>query len=261
MADITVHAAGAGRSRNPAVAETPRPSGRAASLRRVAPLAALLVGALAAAVFARDYLSFEALATNREALLEWRDSNYFTAIAVYALVYAVMVAFSAPGAVWMTIGGGFLFGVVAATPTVVVAATVGATAIFLAAKHGLGDMLREKARGWLRRFEDGVRDNDVSFMLVLRLVPAVPFFIANLVPAFLGVRTRTYIWTTLVGIIPGAAVYASVGAGLGEVFEAGETPDLGVIFEPHVFLPLLGLAALAALPTAYKLIKKQRADG
>lgn len=261
MTDATVHAAGAGRPRNPTVAETPQPSGRAAGLRRAAPLAALLIGALAAAVFASDYLSFEALAANREALLAWRDSNYLAAISVYALVYVVMVAFSAPGAVWMTIAGGFLFGVAAATPTVVIAATVGATAIFLAAKHGLGDMLREKASGWLRRFEDGVRENDVSFMLVMRLVPAVPFFIANVIPAFLGVRTGTYVWTTLVGIIPGAAVYASVGAGLGEVFEAGETPDIGVIFEPHVFLPLLGLAALAALPTAYKLIKKQRADG
>ena len=228
----------------------------ATGLRRALPLAILLTGAVAAAIFARDYLSFQALAENRETLLAWRDANYLLAAAAFGLVYAAMVAFSVPGAVWLTIGGGFLFGTVAATSYTVVAATIGATAIFLAAKHGLGDMLRAKAHGWLRRFEDGVRDNDVSFMLVMRLVPAVPFFVANLAPAFLGVRTRTYIWTTLVGIIPGTAVYASIGAGLGEVFEYGETPDLGVIFEPHVFMPLVGLAALAALPAVFKLVRR-----
>ena len=234
---------------------------RALSLRRAAPLAALLLGALSAAVFARDYLSFEMLSANREALLAWRDSNYLVAAAVFGLVYVTMVSFSVPGAVWLTLGGGFLFGTVVATSLVVVAATIGATAIFLAAKHGLGDVLRARAGGWLRRFEDGVRDNEVSFMLVMRLVPAVPFFIANLAPAFLGVRTRTYIWTTLVGIVPGTAVYASIGAGLGQVFAAGESPDIGVIFEPHLFLPLLGLAALAALPSLIKLIQNRRAGG
>ncbi len=239
-----------------------RGSGRSgAQIRKIIPLAVLLAGAVIAAIFAGDYLSFEALSENREALLGWRDSNYLAAVAVFGLLYVLMVAFSVPGGAWLTIGGGFLFGTVPATSIVVLAATVGATAIFLAAKHGLGDMLRDKASGWLRKFEDGVRDNDISFMLVMRLVPAVPFFIANLAPAFLGVRTRTYIWTTLIGIIPGTAVYASIGAGLGEVFERGESPDLGVIFEPHVFLPLLGLAALGALPSIVKLIRARPADG
>lgn len=257
MTDATSQAL---KARGPGAASmTPDAPGRmggAAQLRRALPLAILLAGAVAAAVFGRDYLSFEALAENRDSLLAWRDANYLLAAAVFGLIYAAMVAFSVPGAVWMTIGGGFVFGTLAATAYVVVAATVGATAIFLAAKHGLGDMLRAKAHGWLRRFEDGVRDNDVSFMLVMRLVPAVPFFIANLAPAFLGVRTRTYVWTTLVGIIPGTAVYASIGAGLGEVFARGETPDLGVIFEPHVLLPLVGLAALAALPALVRLLRR-----
>jgi len=267
---ITDTAAGAiessPRRRGAAMAEPPGgpdpvagPSGKAMRLRRAAPFAALVVGALTAAIFAGDALSFETLARHREALVAWRDSNYLAALALYGLFYAAIVAFSVPGAIWLTIGGGFLFGTASATGCVVIAATVGATAIFLAAKHGLGDMLRERTGGWLRRFEDGVRDNEVSFMLALRLAPVAPFFIVNLAPAFLGVRTRTYIWTTLVGIIPGTAVFASVGAGLGAVLEAGEAPDVGVIFEPHILLPLLGLAALAALPAAFKVIRNRRA--
>lgn len=243
--------------------DQPGPAGSAARgplMRRLAPLAALLAGAFAAWLIWGDALGFETLSANREALLAWRDQNYALSALVFTGVYALVAAFALPGAAWLTIGGGFLFGVAPGAAFSVVGASIGAAAVFLAAKHGLGDMLRARTGGWLRRFEEGVRDNEISFMLVIRLVPAVPFFIANLAPAFLGVRTRTFLWTTVLGIIPGAAVYASVGAGLGEVFERGEVPDLGVIFEPHVLLPLLGLAALASLPALLRLLGARKSD-
>ncbi len=260
MSDATAQSVTATQTKTwPMDSDAPQLPGKAAFLRRIAPLAVLLLGAGVAWYFLRGQVSFQALADNRESLLAWRDANFAIAALTFTAIYVAVAAFSIPGAVWITIAGGFLFGTVGGTAYAVLGATMGATALFLAAKTGLGDMLRQKASGWLSRFEEGVRENDVSFMLVMRLVPAVPFFVANLAPAFLGVRSITFIWTTLVGIIPGAAVYASVGAGLGEVFERGEIPDLGVIFEPHVILPLLGLAALAALPTAVKLIKRRRA--
>jgi uncharacterized membrane protein YdjX (TVP38/TMEM64 family) len=83
----------------------------------------------------------------------------------------------------------------------------------------------------------------------MRLIPAIPFFMCNLLPAFAGVRLLPFAVTTYLGIIPGALVFTSVGAGLGEVFAKGGTPDLGIIFAPGVLFPLLGLAALSALPT------------
>jgi uncharacterized membrane protein YdjX (TVP38/TMEM64 family) len=144
---------------------------------------------------------------------------------------------------------------------VVIAATLGATGIFLAARTGLGEPLRARASGWLKRLEKGIEENAVSFMLTMRLVPAVPFFVANLAPAFLGVPLRTYVWTTLLGIIPGTAVYASVGAGLGAVFAAGERPDLSIIFSWPVLGPLLGLSALSALPMAVRLIRGRPVPG
>ena len=90
----------------------------------------------------------------------------------------------------------------------------------------------------------------------MRIVPAVPFFLANLIPAFTGTRLSVYAATTFLGIIPGAFVFTSVGSGLGDVFAAGEVPDLGVIFSPSILLPILGLAALAGLPIALKLLRK-----
>jgi uncharacterized membrane protein YdjX (TVP38/TMEM64 family) len=167
-------------------------------------------------------------------------------------VYVVAVGFSVPGAIWLTLLGGFLFGIVAGSVLVIVSATLGATLIFLAARSVLRGLLRRRAGGWVERMERGFRQGEVSFLLIMRLVPAVPFFVANLVPAFLGARLGTFVWTTLLGIAPATVVFVSVGAGLGEQLARGEEPDLGVIFQPHILGPLLGLAALAALPLLLK---------
>ena len=229
-----------------------RGSPRRSTLRRYAPMAVIATGALVALIFGRDYLTFATLERNYEALLAWRDANLVLAGGVYMAAYVASVAFSLPGAIWLTLLGGFLFGLVAGSLMVVGAATLGATLIFLAARSSLGALLREKAGGWIRRLEAGFREGEVSFLLIMRLVPAVPFFVANLAPAFLGARLWTFVWTTFLGIMPGTVVFISIGAGLGEQLERGERPDLGVIFEPHILGPLLGLAALAALPLILK---------
>ena len=237
--------------------DTP-PAPRRGRLRRALPLVALLTGAAAAAWFFGDALSFETLERNRDALQAWRDANWTLAAATFVALYAVAVAFSVPGAVWFTIGGGFLFGLVGGGLLTVAAATLGATAIFAAARTGLGDSLRARAGGWLARMERQFHDNEISFMLAMRLIPAVPFFVANLAPAFLGVKARTFVWTTFLGIMPGTFVFASIGAGLGEVFDRGERPDLSIIFSWPVLGPLLGLAALSLLPVAVKALRNRR---
>ena len=229
--------------------------------QRFLPIVLIAVGAGAALIFARDFLSFSAIAEHYQTLIDWRDSHWFATAAVFFLAYVVCVAFSVPGATWLTLIGGFLFGTATGSLIVIPAATLGALLIFLAARTALGDALRSRASGWLTKMEKGFRDGEVSYLLVMRLVPAVPFFVANLAPAFLGARLWTYLWTTLVGIIPGTVVYVSVGAGLGEQLASGQAPDLGVIFEWHILGPLLGLALLAALPLVLrKLGVLRRAD-
>ncbi|HET7409223.1 MAG TPA: VTT domain-containing protein [Paracoccaceae bacterium] len=211
-------------------------------------LAALLAGAAAAFWLAGDRLNYAALQENHRELEAWRDRNTGLAIALFVAVYVGAVAFSVPGAVWLTLIGGFLFGIIGGAALAVVSATIGATLIFLAARTVLAEPLRRRAGGWIGRLERGFRQGEASFLLIMRLVPAVPFWIANLAPAFLGARPRTFVWTTFVGIVPGTLVTVSIGAGLGEQLDRGERPDLGVVFEPHILGPLLGLAALAALP-------------
>lgn len=235
------------------------------SLRRLAPLLVVAAGAIAGIILFGDSLGFETLRDNRDALIAWRDANYALAVAGYMAAYVAVVAFSLPGGSIMTLAGGFLFGLAAGTGMTVVAATTGATMIFLAARHGLGDALHARlaARGgdgMSGRMERGLRENEVSFLFLMRLVPAIPFFVANLAPAFLGVRLRNYVLTTFFGIIPGTLVYTWIGVGLGEVFAAGASPDLGIVFEPRILGPIVALAALAALPIVIRALRGQKGD-
>ena len=233
------------------LAENQKKSG---TWQRFLPIAVIAVGAIAAFVLGREYLSFTALAENYQDLTAWRDQNFVLAIVVCMAAYILAVAFSVPGAVWLTLVVGFLFGTVLGSIMVVVAATIGAMGIFLAARTALGDSLRTRAGAWVEKMEEGFRRDEVSYLLIMRLVPVMPFFIANLAPAFLGARTFTYFWTTLIGIVPGTVVYVSIGAGLGAQLASGTPPDLGVIFEWHVLGPLLGLAGLASLPLVLKAV-------
>jgi uncharacterized membrane protein YdjX (TVP38/TMEM64 family) len=127
--------------------------------------------------------------------------------------------------------------------------------VFIAARYALGDYLRNKAGPTVRKLEGGFRKNALSYLLFLRLTPVVPFWLVNLVPAFLGVRLSTFIIGTFFGIIPLTAVFASVGNGLGAVIDAGRKPDLSIVFDPAIVGPIFGLAMIALLPAAYKSIK------
>lgn len=240
---------------------TDTPAMARSTFSRYLPIALILVVALAGAFTLRDYLSFDTLKENRFALLAIRDQNFVGLGAAFVAIYVAIVAFSLPGAAVASVTGGFLFGLWAGTALNVLAASIGATAIFLAARWGLGASLAARldaSQGTVKRLRDGLQENEVSVLLLLRLVPAVPFFVANLLPALVGVGLVNFLWTTAVGIIPGALVFTSIGVGLGEVFDRGESPDLSLLWEPHVIGPILGLSVLAALPILIKALRSRR---
>jgi uncharacterized membrane protein YdjX (TVP38/TMEM64 family) len=248
----------AGRDGRRSAAATARAAARP-GWQRLLPLVLLLASlALAYGLGLHRYLSFETLKQHHEALGALvRARPVLTALG-FVLVYAAATAVSLPGAVFLTIGGGFLFGAWLGGALAVLGATAGAIAIFLIAKTSLGDGLRQRAGPWLERMQAGFNENALSYLLVLRLIPIFPFWIVNIVPAFLGVKLRHYAVATFFGIMPGGLVYASVGNGLGAVIEAGDDPDLGIILEPAILMPILGLALLALLPVGYR---KLRARG
>jgi uncharacterized membrane protein YdjX (TVP38/TMEM64 family) len=240
---------------DPDAAVPSRPA-RAFTLRRLWPVLVLVAGLVAFFAFGLDeYVTVEALRLHRAYLLDFVDRHTVLAGLIFVGVYATAVAISVPGGTPMTLAGGFLFGAALASVYVVFAATVGATVLFVVVKHALGDPLRVRVRPWLGKMEDGFNRNAFGYLLSLRLFAVFPFWAVNLVPAFLGVRLRTYVVATFVGIIPATCVFASFGNGLGTVLDAGGTPDLGLLGRPEILLPLLGLAVLALLPAAFRRYK------
>ncbi len=200
-----------------------------------------------------DYLSLETLREQQETLQNFVANNLLLAVLIYISVYALATLFMLPGALWITIAGGFLFGLVGGSIATVIGATLGASLLFFAAKTSIGNALRERAGPFMQKMESGFNENPFSYMFALRLLPVVPFPVANIAPALLGAKYREYALTTAVGIIPGVVAYTWIGAGLGATFAAGEDPDLASIAKNMVpALAALGLVAL--IPVVYKKI-------
>ncbi len=220
-----------------------------ARLKRWLPLA--LLGVVIAGSFAlglNDYLNLETLRENRAALKALVETHAAAAMIGFILIYAVVVATSLPGATVMTLAGGFLFGTWLGSVLNVVGATAGATLLFLVARSAVGDGLRARAGPFVKRMEEGFRRDAFNYLLFLRLVPVFPFWVVNLVPAFLGMRLIPYVIATLIGIIPGGVVYTAFGAGLGDLFDAGAEANLKGVFTPTIILALVGLGVLALVP-------------
>lgn len=236
--------------------------------RRILPLVATVVLAGAAYIASGGGVSLESLVRHRAAIDDFVASHRMLAIFVYVGIYITVVAVSLPGAALLTITGGFLFGIAVGASAAVISATVGATLIFLVARTALGEPLLRRAGPRATQLARGFREDAFSYLLFLRLVPAFPFFLVNLVPAFAGVRLGPFVAATAIGIIPGAIVFALAGAGLDSIIAAQKNSydqciaakgaDCRLVFEPadvltpQLIAALVALGLLALMPVAVK---------
>lgn len=223
-------------------------------LKRIWPLL-VIAGALAGffALGGPKYITLDALRENQDMLKAFVTNNFGLAVVGFMALYAALTAISVPGASLLSIFGGFLFGLGTGTVAVVIGATIGATILFLAARYVFGESLAAKAGPFMQKFERGLKENELSYLFILRLVPLFPFFIVNIVPALFDVKVRNYILATFFGIIPGSLVYVSVGNGIGAALNAGQdVPLSGLMTRPAVIFPVLGLIVLSLIPIAYK---------
>ena len=204
------------------------------------------------------FLTFETLRANRAELLACVAARPAAAALIYLLVYTVVAAFSLPIAALVSVTGGFLFGTVFGGLLRRGRQRFGASILFLAARTAFRDLLRAKAGSAIRKMEDGFRR---THSLSARAAAGPP---VSVLPGQPGARLlrhaacAVFVLATLIGITPGTFVYASVGNGLGAVFDAGKTPDLGIIFTAPILLPILGLALLAVVPVALQAVQRGR---
>ena len=219
---------------------------------RKAVIILLLIIAAFGLIFFSEWISFEALKENRAEISEFRDKNFTLSIVIFWVFYVILVVFSLPGAAVASVSGGFLFGLGAGLLINITAASTGAALLFLLVRYGMKSFKYNKSNtlnsNFVIQIKNALVTNQISIMLTLRLVPVVPFFLANILPALVGVRLFNFIWTTIIGIIPGGIVFTWIGVGVGEVFDRNEYPNFELLFSPVILGPILGLVALLLLP-------------
>ena len=236
------------------------PAASASPIKRFAPIALVVAGLGGAYALGLDrYLSLDYLAQARGSLLATVEENLLVSSLAFVVLYAAAVAVSFPAASILTVFSGFLFGWVLGGALTAVAATIGATALFLAASTAFGTTLRQKAGPRIRKLAEGFEENAFSYLLALRLAPIFPFFVINIAPALFGVPLRTYVTATFLGILPGTFAYAYLGQGLDSVLaaaaETGGEVSLSSLVTPQILIAFLALGAVALIPT---LVKKLR---
>src|SRR5476649_2620854 len=251
----------------------PPASGQPRSLtRRLLPLGAvILLAGLAYYVLGRGGLSLEALVRHRTAIDGFVTDHRVLAVLAFIGLYITAVALSVPGALFLTVSGGFLFGLMVGASAAVIGATIGTTLVFLVARTALGESLLRRAGPRASQLAKGFRDDAFIYLLFLRLVPAFPFFLVNLVPAFAGVRLGPFVAATALGVIPAALVYSLAGIGLDSVITAQQTahgdclaagrPDCHMAFDakdvltPQLIGALIALGLLALVPVVVKRLR------
>jgi uncharacterized membrane protein YdjX (TVP38/TMEM64 family) len=222
------------------------------AIRRFVPLVLLILAGVLFMVFGgHRYLTLAALAENRDWLCRTVAQSGAEGVIAFIVAYAILVSLSVPGATLLTITGGFLFGPWFGTAYVVIGATIGATIVFLAARAGLAG-LAAHGGPLVARLAAGFREHGFNYLVAARLIPIFPFWLVNLAAGALGLPPGEYILGTFIGIIPVTLAYASLGNGVGDLIAKGRHPDLAILFEPSLLLPVLGLAALALLPVVYQ---------
>ena len=205
----------------------------------------------------QDYFGWQAISRQYAAMKSLAEANRLMAALGFLLIYMLAVSFSLPVALPLTLTGGALFGW-PAVGLVLIGATSGAAVVFIAARTVFADLARRRAGPFIARLEDGFTQNAFSYLLALRLIPAAPFWVVNIVPALTRMPLSSFIIATLLGIAPGTAVFVPVGRGLDHVLAAGRTPDLEILASPTIIGPLVALGLLSLLPVLWKRLSARR---
>jgi uncharacterized membrane protein YdjX (TVP38/TMEM64 family) len=228
-------------------------------LRRFGPLALiviLFVAALASGV--ADHISLEELRARGSQLQAFAHERPLVCVAIYLAIYVGSVAVSLPGALILSLTGGFLFGPIGGGFAAVTGASGGSTVIYLVFRTAFGDILRRKPGAFLARVEEGFKGDAFNYLLTLRLIPAFPLLIVNVAAGLMNIPIRTFVLASVLGMIPSSFVYAGIGAGLGHIFARGGPVTLETLFSPRIYLPIIGMGVLAFLPPLWRHWRKGR---
>ena len=179
-----------------------------------------LIAAALVAFFAFDlgrFLSLDYFKGQQEAFAAFVADKPLQAAGIFFAIYVVVTALSFPGAAILTLVAGALFGLLWGTVIVSFASSIGATLAFLASRFLLKDWVQAKFGDKLKPINEGVAKEGAFYLFALRLVPAFPFFVINLVMGLTPIKTRTFYWVSQVGMFAGTVVYVYAGTQLARI--------------------------------------------
>jgi uncharacterized membrane protein YdjX (TVP38/TMEM64 family) len=199
-----------------------------------------------------------ALGAHEASLHGWVATAPILAAGIYCAVYVACVAASLPFGVFLSVCGGLLFGTAVGAALALLSATGGAVLLFLLARGALAPLVARRAAPLMDRLGPRLRREGFWYLLALRLMPVVPFWLTNLAAGLAGMRLAPFALATLIGAAPMTTLLASIGAGVAGVLANGAPgihgsgPDLSMLRAPSVLLPLAGLIVLSLLPVAWR---------
>jgi len=198
-----------------------------------------------------NMLTFESLKTNSDALQSYVESNHLISLSLFMFIYIVVAGLNLPGAVILSLSGGFVFGTTLGTLLAVTGATIGAGLGFLMSRYLLGETLNKKYETQLAKFNNELTSNGYMYMLTLRLIPIFPFFLINILAGLTKLKLRTFLWTSFMGMIPGGFVFVYAGSRLNEISSVND------IFSPQILSAFILLGLLMLVPVIYKKLKSR----
>ncbi len=233
------------------------------NLKRFTPLIIIAVIIIAAIKFnIMHYLNFASLQQYHAQLALYVQNHYFLSIAIFCICYIVLVTASIPGASIFSLLAGFLFGSIIGTSLVVTSATIGATLLVIAVQLAFGETVAAKIGSKVKFMETNFKQNAFYYLLSLRFLPIMPFWLINLAAGIFNVRLRDFILATFLGIIPGTFVYVNIGSSLTSVFAQNSSEfKLSSLISPQILLALTLLGIISFIPVIVKSLRKGKTRG
>lgn len=204
---------------------TDPPKGGSGSKWKLVAFVVLAIGIAVVGFVFRETLSLQSLADRESQLRDFQSEHPVAVYAIAFLIYVGVAGLSLPGASALTLVYGWYFGFTDTLVLVSFASTMGATVAFLSSRYLLRDAVLSKYGDSISTFENRLAEEGAFYLFTLRLIPAVPFFVINLVMGLTPIRVKTFWWVSQLGMLPGTAVF---------VYAGSRVPNLGVLAEEGV---------------------------
>jgi len=202
--------------------------------------------------FNRDFFELKTLFLNLENIQNYISNNFLFSFLIFTFSYCLLIVCNFPIASILSLIGGFLYGTWIGGIGIIVGGTLGSFIVFLVAKLFFYDYISKKLLQKYAFIKKYFQKNELELMLLIRLVPGIPFFAQNLVLAGLGAKRLKFFFTTLFGLSPWAIIFASIGQGLEEIFIEGQALSFALIAKPEYLIPISTIIVLVIFILIFK---------